>query len=993
MEPVSVALAPLAKAILSQVGKELGGFAVKGAKVRVLGDPERKALERALGRAFAMVEGVHGRRLADFDVNAGFLEHEGASELAKLIVPGNRRPGATALAELCVDSLGRSQSDDQRWDRIGELRPVFVTLLDAVAAEVRQEAALRAVLGHVDDAEVARVTGQIARHAGAASATGEDRTHYLWWLIDQHRYLRIAGVVRKTTVQLPLGEVFVGLQSQRDRYPGDRARAWLDREQARLSVLLESGQLDQTEFEAALDQLQIRYGRKFPAEDEHGAGRVLPVLEAARETTHLLVLGDPGTGKTTLLRYLALTHAEALLTSKQVDGRAPLFPIYMRIGDYARQAHPGAGISEFLPDYLRRLECQTPGLADLVRRQLEAGRCLVLLDGLDEIVSAEQRRDVVAAVVNFVTANGRQGNQFVVTSRISGYLAAPLPDPFRAVRLQDMDNATIGRFLAVYCRELERAETPGKSKHAILDAGRREATAIEEALTVNAGVRRLAANPLLLTALVLVHRASGRLPHRRVEAYIEVCNALGRTWRSAQGVAEADLPDERLLTRWLTELGSWLHEHRSEGAATKRELLQVLGPLWAAHHGYTWDPGELQAADPLDTDAGRGVIEFIDKADTHTGLLVELAPGRYGFAHLTFEEYYAGRALAFRGSATERVTAIRSHLHDPRYDEPILLALGLIGTDYTEQIDDVVTEAIYPAHGRPSPHEDLLGRDFLFMLQVLADDTPLQTATIDAIVNQAIEEWLSPQHSRCRYTAYRDALSQRLAALGATRAGERLRIALDNHATVISPATLLPWCQLAEIAGRLGPLPAATVTTLVKLATGATPMGVHERAVSALASSEALTPPVITALAQIAIGAADPLVRLDAVAALASSEALTTPPVITALVELATGAADPGVRARAVSALASGEVLTPPVITALAQLATGAADPGLRVQAGSALASRGALTPPVITALVELATSAANPGLRARAVSALASGEVLTPPVITALAQIATNDA
>jgi hypothetical protein len=87
--------------------------------------------------------------------------------------------------------------------------------------------------------------------------------------------------------------------------------------------------------------------------------------------------------------------------------------------------------------------------------------------------------------------------------------------------------------------------SPGKSKYAVLDAGQREATAIEEAPTVNAGVRRLAANPLPLTALVLVHRASGRFPHRRVEAYIEVCNALGRTWRSARGVAEADLPGER----------------------------------------------------------------------------------------------------------------------------------------------------------------------------------------------------------------------------------------------------------------------------------------------------------------------------------------------------------------------------------------------------------------------------------------------------------------
>src|SRR5262249_35393228 len=122
---------------------------------------------------------------------------------------------------------------------------------------------------------------------------------------------------------------------------------------------------------------------------------------------------------------------------------------------------------------------------------------------------------------------------------------------------------------------------------------------------------------------VLVHCARGRLPHRRVEAYVEVCDALGRTWRSVQGVPEADLPDERMLTKWLTQLGAWIHEHRPEGSATKRELLEVLGPLWANHHGTEWDPMVLHVAQPLDTDAGHGVLDFVTKADVHTGLLVE----------------------------------------------------------------------------------------------------------------------------------------------------------------------------------------------------------------------------------------------------------------------------------------------------------------------------------------------------------------------------------
>ncbi|MBM7083250.1 HEAT repeat domain-containing protein [Micromonospora humidisoli] len=982
MDPVALATA-LAKPILAQVG----AAAAKGVKARVWGDPEHKALERALRRALTELNRSYGDRLAEFDINDGFWVHEGAPELAKALVPGVP-PSPVRLAERAVDSLGRAESDDERYDRVGLLRPAFKALLDGLDAEVRREATLQGMLGRSDAASTAQATTRIAEHLGAVDATDDDRVAYLRWLIDQHRYLRTVGVVRNTTVQLPLGEVFVGLQAQRDRNPGDRARAWFERERERLAALVAEGTLDHTGFEAALDRLQTEYGHRFAAETDQPARQ--PVLDAARDAAQLLVLGDPGTGKTTLLRYLALTHARALISGEQVQGRDALFPIYLRIGEYARQGFPEVGIGEFLPGQLRRAECTLPGLPDLLRRQLDAGRCLVLLDGLDEIASAELRRGVVTAVTNFVTAHARQGNRFVVTSRIAGYQAAPLPEPFRAVQLQDMDDPTISRFLDVYCREVERAETPGRSAEATRLAGAREATAIEQALTTNAGVRRLAANPLLLTALVLVHRASGRLPHRRVEAYVEVCNALGRTWRSAQGVAEADLPDERILTRWLTELGWWMHEHRPEGAATRAELLEVLGPLWAAHQGVGWDPRVLEAADPLRTDAGLGVLDFVDKADTHTGLLVERAPGRYGFAHLTFEEYYAGRALAFRGSATDRISEIRRRLHDPRYEEPILLALGLIGTDYVEQIDDVVTKAIYPAEGNPSPYEELLGRDFLFMLRVLADDTPLKTSTIDAVVNRAVDEWLDRKHSRCRFVAYRESLRDRLAALGGTKAGGRFQAALDSRAAMLPHDIVLPWCELTSITARSGSLPTATITALATIATDSFDPTTQIEAGLALAKCGHLTGSAVVSLAGIATNDHRPDVRKEAISALAEIEPLTEA-IAATLIKIAVKDTDPDVRMQAMSALTENAPIGT-ISNTLTTVATNDPHPDVRTKAISALAETEPLTEAIAATLIKIAVKDTDRFVRTTTVSALLESNSPTKPIITTLTTIATSD-
>jgi len=163
---ISVAVTPLAKAILSRVGKEIGGATAKGARRWVLGDPEKKALERALGRAFADVERLHGRQLADFDINAGFWEHEGADELSKVLMAG-LTPSAAKLAERAVDSLGPSRSDDERLDRILALRSPFKAMLTVLAREVRTESALHALLERADVARTADAATSIVEAMGA----------------------------------------------------------------------------------------------------------------------------------------------------------------------------------------------------------------------------------------------------------------------------------------------------------------------------------------------------------------------------------------------------------------------------------------------------------------------------------------------------------------------------------------------------------------------------------------------------------------------------------------------------------------------------------------------------------------------------------------------------------------------------------------------------------------------------------------------------------
>jgi HEAT repeat protein len=445
-----------------------------------------------------------------------------------------------------------------------------------------------------------------------------------------------------------------------------------------------------------------------------------------------------------------------------------------------------------------------------------------------------------------------------------------------------------------------------------------------------------------------------------------------------------------MLTTWLTRIGSWMHQERPEGSASKREFLEVLGPLWAKLDGTEWRPEVLHVADPLDSTAGRGIQDFLEKTDLHTGLLVERAPGRYGFPHLTFEEYYAGRALAFEGLSAGRAAGIRRHLHDPRYEEPILLALGLVGREQPEEVERLVAEAIFGSVETPAEYEHLLGRDFLFALRILADDIPLATGSIDGLLRAALDEWFA-ESGRCRFAAYRTALKDTLSNLGSTKAAPRLAVAVDAIARTAASAGPQRFSDLAVAIAKVGPLPAEVISALVGIITGEGDPSVRASAAQALALAGPLPAEVISALVGIITGEGDPSVRASAAQALALAGPLAAE-VFSALVGIITGEGDPWVWVPAVQALALAGPLAAEVISALVGLITGEGDPSARVPAVHALAGVGPLPREVSSALVGLATGEGDPSARVSAAEALALAGPLAAEVSSALVGLATGE-
>jgi len=392
--------------------------------------------------------------------------------------------------------------------------------------------------------------------------------------------------------------------------------------------------------------------RREPAslEREGRETRPLRALEAAVAERRLVILGDPGSGKTTFINHLAFCLAihglepgggwlERLPCWPEAE--AGLVPIPVILRDFARWLPPDTpeAVPRLLWDYIAgRLEAQNlASAADPLRRALEEGEAIVLLDGLDEIPTREARALVRDAVAAF--AQRYPQSRLVVTCRTLSYQdpagqLAGLP----AFELAPFDADKIDRFIEAWYAELARLPGRIKPEEAGTLAGR-----LREAVR-RPDLWRLAPNPLLLTVMALVHTHKGRLPDARALLYEDTVDILLWRWEQLKIGGDEESPTLRKL---LLEAG--------RGDVDLKRVLWRLA--FEAHQAggdgddeALADVGELSLEKALAGLHPQGSRDWAQKIivamKLRAGLLLERAPGVFTFPHRTFQEYLAGAHLA-----------------------------------------------------------------------------------------------------------------------------------------------------------------------------------------------------------------------------------------------------------------------------------------------------------------------------------------------------------
>ncbi len=408
---------------------------------------------------------------------------------------------------------------------------------------------------------------------------------------------------------------------------------------------------------------------------------VLDVIAAA--ANRLLVLtGEPGSGKSTLMRYLLTgvieppTDAEAGLPLPWTLPFEGAFPLLIELRDF--YAMRSRGECDSFLEYVAYMGKTDQWFLDdhAVNAHLEGGLSLVMFDGLDEIFDTADRDRVMQEIAGFAQRYPRA--RIIVTSRPVGYREQVLREAgFAHFGIQDLGDEQIDAFIRGWFA-LTFPQQPQQAQQRI----ERVLGSVQQSRPI----RLLAGNPMLLTIMGLLAREE-ELPRERAKFYEKAVEVLCHHWDANRNL---ELPEERYLN-----------------ADDKKALLRRIAMRMQSGDGGL--KGNIIAEDNLEqeiqgylldeqwqtdvAEAKKAARRVIRQLRERNYILCLRGPHVYGFVHRTFLEYLtAAEYVRLFDRQPQQITIeelielFDSHCREDEWREVLRLICGQIDGQFVGRI-------------------------------------------------------------------------------------------------------------------------------------------------------------------------------------------------------------------------------------------------------------------------------------------------------------------